>query len=157
MLRNSVDVPAETWVVFGVPAGDEGTISRLRVATNPNAETCMAIFGGSVVPKALEQYLNRKIPTPLTEGGSDAWSDRDISDHLESKGLLDVWGEHLSPGGYHPRAKDKGGELTGVTYDAATYPYRTGRFPVLYVAVWADRDTTIPAGRIMWNQLEPGA
>lgn len=157
MIRTAVDLVGEEWTIFAVPAGDEGTVSRIRMATNPNAESCVVLFGGPLVPAAIKSYLDRKIPTPLTEGGTDAFTDNDIHQKLKDNGLLGVWGEHLDPAGYHPRSKSAGGDLTGVLSDDAGIAYRTARFPVLYVAVWADRDTTIPAGRIMWNQLEPGA
>lgn len=157
MIRTAVDLKGGEWNIYAVPAGDEGTISRIRRATNPNAESCTVLFGGPLVPAAIKNYLDRKIPNPLTEGGTDAFSDHDINQKLKDNGLLGVWGEHLDPGGYHPRAKSRGGELTGVLADDAGIAYRTDRFPVLYVADWVDRDCTVPAGRIMWNQLEPGA
>jgi hypothetical protein len=47
--------------------------------------------------------------------------------------------------------------LTGRWEDAAGFSYRTFLQPVVYVAVYADRDTSIPAGRLMWPQLEAGA
>jgi Concanavalin A-like lectin/glucanases superfamily/Putative peptidoglycan binding domain len=49
------------------------------------------------------------------------------------------------------------GRLTGKHEDDAGVSYHTFADPVLYVAVWVDRDTVVQGGRIMWNQLEAGS
>lgn len=49
------------------------------------------------------------------------------------------------------------GRLTGKHEDDAGVSYHTFADPVVYVAVWVDRDTVVQGGRILWNQLEAGS
>ena len=39
----------------------------------------------------------------------------------------------------------------------ASLGYHTFEQPVLYVAIYPDRDTTVKRGRVFWAQVEPGA
>lgn len=143
------------WNVIEVVAGDSGTIRSLRLDTNPNAESSVAIFGKKVWPKALQ----REIGDPLSEAGTERWRNENVLDRLRrDHGLLYSAGDSYEPGGYSPgtRGDDGTGILTGRLEDEAGVQYYTDHRPILYVAVWVDRDCTIPAGRIMWPQLEPG-
>ena len=150
LLGSRVTVPAHEWTVFEVVAGQEGTVARLALETSPNAEFAVGVFG----KKVPAGRLARLVGNPLTEAGSEKWSDegvrRDLDDHL----LLYAAGDHDDPCGYFPRSKTGDHPLTGRWKDDAGFSYRTFAQKVLYVAVYADRDTAIPAGRVMWPQLE---
>lgn len=155
-----VPIPKKTWYVFPVVAGQEGTIRSLRVNTNPNAEFVMAVFGKKIGPGKLKRIIG----DPLTKEGSKRWEDEDRLDRLDRENvLLYVAGSDEEPCGYAPRKKGRG-PRTGRWVDDAGFPYHTGanlsseseRQPVLWVAVFADRDTNIPGGRIMWPTLESG-
>lgn len=143
------------WNIIEVVAGDSGTIRSLRLDTNPNAESSVAIFGKKVWPKALQ----REIGDPLSEAGTERWRNENVLDRLRrDHGLLYSAGDSYEPGGYSPgtRGEDGTGILTGRLEDEAGVQYYTDHRPILYVAVWVDRDCVVPAGRIMWPQLEPG-
>ena len=164
-LGDDVDVPANTWVVFPVVAGQEGTVRALRVRTNPDAEYVMAVFGAPIY----DTRLARLIGNPMTRAGKQRWADESTRDLLARENLLlYVAGDKQEPLGYFPNTKrveddpdtptEESGTnpLTGRWEDEAGFPYYTGEHPVLWVAVYADRATTIPAGRLMYNQLEAG-
>jgi hypothetical protein len=156
LLGNKVTVPGHKWTVFEVVAGQEGTVQRLRLNTNPNAEFVVGVFGRG--GENLAKRLTRIVGNPLTTEGKDQWSDESVRKKLDEANLmLYVAGSPDEPCGYFPRKKQGDHPLTGKWDDAAGFSYRTFRYPVLYVAVYADRDTEIPAGRVMWPQLEAGA
>lgn len=169
VLGDEVPIPANTWVVFPVVAGQEGEVRSLRVRTNPNAEYVMAIFGQRIWPARLRKLIGN----PLTKIGTKQWSRESIRDRLDDKNvLLYVAGDYENPLGYYPKIKEGEGDegdsstgdfdpaeappLTGRWEDDAGFSYHTFKQPVLWVAIYADRDTSIPAGRLMWNQLESG-
>jgi hypothetical protein len=129
--------------------------------TAPNAEFVVAVFGRGVAGR-LPQRLTRLVGNPLTEAGTKKWEDEGVRNTLDrSNYLLYAAGSNEQPCGYWPKTKATGEEdpnpLTGKWKDDAGFSYYTFAQPVLYVAVYADRDTVIPAGRIMWPQLEAGA
>lgn len=160
ILYDKVALKGNRWNVFPVVAGQEGTIQRLRVRTNPNAEYVMAVFGRRIYPARLRKLVGN----PLTTAGNKNWLKESVRDALdESNVLLYVAGSDKQPCGYFPKKKtgrndaDTGAApLTGRWEDDSTFPYRCFPSTVLWVAVWPDRDTTVPQGRIMWPQLEAG-
>lgn len=142
------------WNIVEVVAGQTGTIQKLLLETNPNAEFAVAVFGAKISAAT----LNHRVGNPLTATGKDKWSDETVNailkrDHL----LLFAAGDDGSPCGYSPRSKGGSNPLTGKYEDAAGFSYSTQQYPVLYVAIYPDRNTSIPAGRVMWPQLEAGA
>jgi len=195
LLGDNVTVPGHRWTIFEVVAGQEGTVARLSLRTNPNAEFVCAVFGRVFDADAMEKRLRRRVGNPLTKRGSKKWEDEDVRDDLDANNfLLYVAGSNEDPCGYYPKHKrpevvitdeanpdydptadtDSTGlddeptievesegasinPLTGRWKDDAQFGYRTFAQPVLYVAMYADRDTVVPAGRIMWPQLEAGA
>lgn len=162
VLGARVPVPANTWVVFPIVAGQEGTIRSLRLNTNPNAEYVVAVFGKRIRPSK----LRRMIGNPLTKVGSEKWEDETKQEKLDRQNvLLYIAGTDKNPLGFWPKKKSKGGTRTGKWKDDAGFPYHTGshfgedksRQPIIWVAVFADRQTVFPDGRIMWNTIESGA
>lgn len=154
MLGSKVDVRGGRWTVFEVIAGQAGTVGRLDVRTTPNAEFAMAVFAKKIDPAR----LNALVPNPLASKSN--WMQESTRNKLDDKLLLYAAGDPDQPLGYHPAAKTNpdgtpGGTLTGEWKDEAGFGYQTFQKPVLYVAIYADRDTVIPAGRIMWPQQEP--
>jgi hypothetical protein len=165
LLGDPVPVPANQWTVFPVVAGQEGTVRSLRLRTDDPAEFVVAIFGDTIYASRLA----RLIGNPFTHEGKAKWSDQSVRDDLDKTNiLLYVAGDKQDPCGYYPATKHVEDDpdttavetgtnpLTGRWEDDAGFSYHTGRDPVLYVAVFADRATTIPRGRLMWNQLEAG-
>jgi hypothetical protein len=47
--------------------------------------------------------------------------------------------------------------ITGLHVDTMTWPYFTFADPVVYVAVWAESNSVVDAGRIFWNLETEGA
>lgn len=160
VLGDTIDVPGNRWVVFPVVAGQSGTIRSLRVDTSPNAEFVMAVFGKRIGPGR----LRRLVGNPLTRKGAKRWEREDVRDTLDQNNwVLYIAGTNDEPLGYFPKTKTKRGDddvtpapLTGRWSDDAGFPYYASPTQVLWVAVWADRDTKIPRGRIMWPTLESG-
>lgn len=149
-----VNLRGGEWTVFEVVGGQAGTVRSMRLDTTPNAEFVAAVFGKKVWPKALQ----RLVGNPLATEGSERWADETVRNRLErDHALLYAAGDRDNPGGYSPGTKGEGAAIfTGRLIDDAGFSYYTDKYPVLYVGVWSDRDTTIPAGRIMWPQLEAG-
>lgn len=177
ILGTKVSCPGNEWTIFEVVAGQEGTVSQFRIRTGIDgilglqdpAEFCVAVFGEKIGPGRLGDIVGN----PLSEAGSKKWKTRAVRDELEDAGLLYVAGDHEQPCGYWPKVKsesadpdDEVGEddppepppapLTGIWKDDAGFAYRTGQQPVLYVAIYPDRDTKIPDGWVMRQQLEAG-
>lgn len=178
-IGNPFDVTAHVSSIT-VDDGGSGYTSAPTVAVTGGATASAVVSGGKVVRVNVGNPGSAYTSAPsvsfsggggsgasatahVSETGSDRWSDpqvqRDLDDHL----LLYVAGSNEEPCGYFPRKKlndagnPSGAPLTGRWEDDAGFGYFTDKARVLYVAVYADRDTHIPAGRIMKVQLEPGA
>lgn len=150
ILGSRLECPGRAWTIFEVVAGQEGSVSRLQLETAPVSEFVVAVFGSRIGPRRLTAL----VPHPLGAEGAKAWENRVLEREHQ---LLYAAGDKADPCGYHPGSKGRGANLlTGRWRDAAGFSYRAGPNPVLYVAVWPDRDTHILPGRIMWNQLEAG-
>jgi len=151
---DGVTLKGKTWNVFLVPAGEEGSIRRQRYRTNPNAEFCVALFGREVTVEA----LNRRIPKPLTD--AEPWENPAQREWLEDRVWLDAYGTPEQPCGWWPTKKAGGvtaATFTGNYEHQASVEFHTfNRQAALWVAVWPDRDTVIPPGRIWWPLLEDG-
>lgn len=144
---------ARGWNVIPVVAGQEGTVSRIRLRLAHRREFACAAFGANIRP----QRLAGLVGNPLTEAGTEAWEKRAVRRALESRGLLYSAGTKDEPCGYSPGRKSKSASPTGVHSDDAGFAYRCGPHPVLYLAVWVASPTRLLGGRVMWNQLEAGA
>lgn len=159
-IDNRVHCPSDRWTVFPVVAGQAGTVQRIAVETvDSQAEFVLAVFGRSIRPTRLDHL----VPNPLSEDGDDRWSDDAILRQLQERVFLYSSGTHEQPLGYFPKAKTgedgepSGAPITGRHEDEASFSFHTFAEPVLYVAIYPDRDTYIKPGRIMWNQLEEGS
>lgn len=151
ILGNDIVIPGNQWTVFELIAGQQGIVRRLLLQTVPHAEFVCAVFGRKINPERLE----RLVPTPLTAGMAKAWRTDSVRKQLDDVSvLLYAAGQNNDPCGYSPGSKqDEDPELTGKWDDTAGFEYHTFFEPVLYVAIYADRDTTIEAGRVAWEQL----
>lgn len=143
------------WNIVEVVAGRAGTVRSIRIETEPAAESAVAVFGKRIRGGALA----RLIGDPLTNAGTENWSEQATRRRLERDyGLLYSAGTKDEPGGYSPgRKTGPSPTLSGRFEDDASFAYYTEHRLVLYVAIWVDRDTTLPGGRIMWPQLEAGS
>lgn len=155
ILGDDVELRAGEWRVFEVPVGRSGTVGRLRLRTTPSAEFCVAVFGQRVS----EKKLTARIGNPLSAAGRAKWQDQAVRRELDRDHiLLYAAGDGDAPCGYWPGEKSGASSIfTGEWQDESGFEYRTPDFGgnVLHVAVYANADTTIPAGRIMWPLLEP--
>lgn len=152
ILGDKVELTGGEWRVFPVPSGRAGTVKSIRTNTSPNAEYVLAVFGTRISPGRLK----KDIGNPLSTEGRDKWTNENVRTRLDRDHLLlYVAGDADAPCGYWPHEPDDTAIFTGEWQDDAGFGYSTGPANVIYVAVYADRDTTIPAGRIMWPQLEP--
>jgi hypothetical protein len=132
--------------------GDGGKVVRVNVTNGGNGYTSVpsVTFDGGGGSGAFAT-ANR------SGTGSERWADPQVAKDLDDRLLLYVAGSAEEPCGYFPRHKQGDHPLTGRWKDEAGFSYYTFAQPVIYVAVYADRQTAIPAGRIMWPQLEAGA
>lgn len=155
---------AQGWNVIPVVAGQEGTIARLRLNTTPSAEYVVAVFGKQITPAQLANL----VPSPLTAAGTKVWAKESTRATLdEDYVLLYVVGDNANPCGYFPKAKTGQSDnstnpstapLTGRWKDDAGFAYRTfDQSCVLWMAIYADRATTLAGGRVMYPQLEAGS
>lgn len=182
------------WNVIPVVAGQEGSVSRIRVLIQDLAggdgeiaiqgrEFAVAVFGKKVTPARLRHLIGNPLAAspdssaepgdvdppetdPETDGADPApsatanrpwWERKAIADALRNLELLHSAGTREEPCGYSPGRKSNGGTKTGLYRRDAEFNYRTHGEPVLYLAVWVWGERTMSAGRVMWNQLEPGA
>jgi hypothetical protein len=149
---STVSVPSQTWTVFPVIAGQEGQVTRLHLNTNPNAAFAVAIFGRKIT----SGQLTRLVGSPMTEAGQAKWSNAAIRKQLDDTFvLLYVAGDSAQPCGYYPGSLASSSPLTGEWRDYAGFPYYGLDGPELFVAIFADRATSLAAGRIMWDQVGP--
>jgi hypothetical protein len=147
---------AEGWNVLPVVAGMTGTIAQIRLEVDLPAEFVCAVFGRRVWPR----WLAQRVGNPLSELGSENWTNEGVRRRLDNRVLLYAAGDDLSPCGYFPGTKpDSGfGAVTGRWEDDAGFAYRTFQNScVLWLAVYVPTPVTLQGGRVMWNQIEAGS
>lgn len=165
-IDDRVRLTGGTWNVFPVLAGQEGTVSRVRIQTNPPTEFVMAITGRELPV----QRWNHLVPDPLgpvlTVDGDEVptrWETDSVRERLDDWFLLYAAGTNEQPCGWWPGHKtgSNGGptlaDVTGRHDDDASFGFRTFAEPVLYVAVWPVDDCSVRPGRILWQQQEEGS
>jgi hypothetical protein len=155
-----------TWNVFPVLAGQEGTVSRIRVQTFPPTEFVMAVTGRELPVRRWNHLVPDPLGPVLVVDGNEtptAWEKDSVRAKLDDWFLLYAAGTHDEPCGYSPGHKtgSNGGrtlsDVSGLHIDDASFGYRTFAEPVLYVAVFPADDCSVRPGRIMWQQLEEGS
>ncbi|HET7736141.1 MAG TPA: hypothetical protein VFK52_09225, partial [Nocardioidaceae bacterium] len=160
ILGQDVPAAANTWTVFPVVGGQEGTVARFKLHVD-NAAFAVAVFG----EKVTSHWLRTHIGNPFTkdEDGNPVWLTTDATDRLfDQRTLLYATGTEELPCGYWPRVhtneqnETTSAPVTGKHLDDAGFPYRCYDSPLLWVAVYALDDATIKAGRVMWQQIEEG-
>jgi len=78
----------------------------------------------------------------------------------DDRALLGAWGTADQPCGYWPRAytgpggQATGAPITGLFIDDGGFDYHTFAEPVLWYAIYPDRDTKILPQRTLWETLE---
>jgi hypothetical protein len=149
----TVPIPSQTWTVFPVVSGQEGQVERLHLNTNPNAAFAVAIFGRKITAGQLTHLVG----SPMTEAGQAKWSNPAVRKQLDDTFvLLYSAGDSAQPCGFYPGSLANSSPLTGEWRDYSGFPYYGLDGPVLWVAIFADRDTSIAGGRIMWDQIGSG-
>jgi hypothetical protein len=150
-ITGRIKLKAKTWNIFPVVGSQSGTIQAVDLWTNPNAEYVMCMFGKRPTP----HWMRDQVPYPLSD--NSPWTNEAVRRRLERKKLmLYSAGDGDEPCGYHPRRKGAGGALTGDYYDDAGFPFRTDERSLLWVAIYPDRDTVLPAGRHFIMNVEEG-
>jgi hypothetical protein len=91
----------------------------------------------------------------------DHWTDPKLQNMIDrDRALLGAWGSPEQPCGYHPgsytnqRGGLSGDSVTGLFLEDAGFDYHTFGDPFLYFAIFPDRDTVVPAQRVLWETLE---
>jgi putative peptidoglycan binding protein len=92
------------------------------------------------------------------------WTSTKVSKLIDSeRALLYATGTPDQPAGYHPgsltnnKGLISGDDVTGLLLDDAGFDYHTFAQPVVYVAIYPDRDTVIKPQRVLWETLESTA
>jgi hypothetical protein len=156
VLPDDIDIQGGRWTVIGIPAGQEGTIQRIRILLDNPCEYAVALFGKKIEAKK----LNNRIGNPLSPSDKANWLDENILNDLDDNHfMLERWGDDEQPCGYWPVAKSAGGSLhsAGKFEDGAPIQYYAFDDASLWLAIYPAQDTTILAGRILRNQLEAGS
>lgn len=154
------------WNVFQVTAAMEGIIARLKLTVQTitlDGET-ISIQGHEFVCAVFGREISRArlgtiVPAPLTAEGKKAWRRQASRAALKDHWILASFGTDEEPCGYGEDLKSDGATLTGLLDEDGGFPYRSESRTKLYVAVFVKENAdgaTIPAGRIMWPQLEAG-
>lgn len=166
-LGQDVPVVAGEWKVFPVPAGQEGTVAKIRVKVKTADGDGIPFFCAVFGQKTTANWLNNHIPDPSLKDadGNSVWMTSSQQDRLfDQRTLLAAFGTADEPCGYWPKrhTNPDTGETTdavptGTLMDDGGFAYRCYGEPVLWVAVLATEDGFVKDGRIMWQQLEPGA
>lgn len=91
----------------------------------------------------------------------DLWTSSKVINLVDdARALLGAWGEPMQPCGYSPgrytnrREEVTGQPITGLFVEDAGFDYHTFADPLLYVAVYPDRDTVIKPQRVLWETVE---
>jgi hypothetical protein len=94
----------------------------------------------------------------------DKWSDPKLAGLVDDeRALLGAWGTPDQPCGYQNGAGGSytgvngqltGDPVTGLFVDDGGFDYHTFDEPVLYLMIFPDRDTVVPAQRVLWETLE---
>lgn len=89
------------------------------------------------------------------------WTSQRLQNLIDrDRALLGAWGIPDQPCGYQPGAYTNqngnltGDPVTGLFLDDGGFDYHTFADPVLYVAIYPDRDTVIKPQRIFWDVQE---
>jgi hypothetical protein len=156
LLPGDVQLQGGRWNKIGMVAGQEGTISSLRIRlADEECESVVGVFGRDIE----EEKLNRRIGNPLTPEGRAQWQDQGILEDLDEKHfLLYVAGSDEQPCGYWPKAKtDAGASLTGIHKDDAGFRYFAFDDASVWLMIFPTQDCTLRGGRLFRNQLESGS
>lgn len=138
------------WNVFPVIAAMAGTVHRIRIKLNNDAEFACAVFG----EKINAATLNNLIPLPLTISGTKDWERPAIVDVLEEHFINYAAGTVDEPCGYSPGKKSDGDDLTGLHKDSGGFSYFAENRTTVWVAVWVEDANVIATQRVLEPQLE---
>lgn len=132
-------VTAEDWNIYPVIFGGWGQIIETVYHSSPNAEFWLGVFARKPTRTEIEDAVGHP-----GIGDERPW---DVNyDALQAMGLLMAYGTPGSPCGYFPHDKtDDDAELTGEWRDDMAWEWATDPdyAPILYVAEFTDRDTTL--------------
>lgn len=160
LIDDRVRLRGGRWTQFPIVGGQEGTVRSLRTRLSPAERYAMAVFGKRIGPRdGTSPWLDRLVPLPLSEGGSERWDSPAVRRKLDDRILLYTAGQFDQALGYFPgretndAGEDTGHPVNGRWEDDAGFSYHTFAEPVLYVALWVADDTSLTAGRLMWDQF----
>lgn len=150
------------WNIIPVVAGQEGTIARLRIKlVNNEAKFVVGVFGFRVRRADLAAKIGN--PFHTNDDGESKWTSPGVQDWLHDKKLLlYAAGDANQPCGYWPRSRlndegeESGAPITGIWRDDASFSYRTFADPVLFLAIYPDRNCVLKPQRVFWPQMDDG-
>jgi len=147
------------WNVFPLVAGQMGQINRVDIrTTDDEAEFCVAIFSHEVTRALLQRKVGD--PFPMSDVGESVWDAVDYDAFFDRRILLYAAGTVEQPCGYGRRKKfgpaghRTSAPLTGNFIDDGGFPYITDAFsdPVVWVAIYPDRDCKVRRGQLLYVQ-----
>lgn len=148
---NTINVPAETWVVFPVVAGQSGSINRVRCQVEDSLSEFVLAATAREVSAA---WWERLESAPLA---ANAFRNERVYDNADdARAILGIWGTNGEPGGYGYGSKADGDPLNGLLVEDAGFPYHTFGQPVIYMAIWARQACKIKPQRILYPVYEAG-
>jgi hypothetical protein len=94
---------------------------------------------------------------------NDPWTNGKVQPLIDNqRALLGAWGDAEQPCGYYPRSHTGSdgqitdAPITGLFLDDGGFDYHTFGQPVVWVAIYPDRDTKIKPQRVLWETLDSG-
>lgn len=155
-LPDDIELQGLRWTVIGVPAGQEGTVKRIRLLFDNPCEYAVALFGKKIEATKLDNRMGN----PLSVVDEPHWEDAErLEDLDQNHWLLGKWGDNEQPCGYWPVAKDQGGELNprGKFVDDAGIDYFCFDDASLFLAIYPAQDTKLLSGQVLQNLMEAGS
>lgn len=152
-----------TWNTFPLVIGQMGTIGQLLATTvNRQAQFCIAFF----THRVWRHQLNALVGSPfdVDDNKQTAFEHTHLDPFFNNRGILYLAGAGKQPCGYGWKkgyiTNDAGvlvrsaNPLTGSHLDHSSWSYLANAAddPVIWVAVWPDRATTMKAGQMLWAQ-----
>jgi hypothetical protein len=163
VLFNKVSLTGDEWNIVEILAGEAGSVSRVRIqTTDSQAAFCGAIFA----QKPGKKWLTSKVGNPFDQNadGESKWTNAGVQSKIDrDRSLLLAFGDEKQPGGYHPRKHTNDEQettdapITGLMLEDAGFDYHTFDDPVVYLAIYPDRDCVLKPQRILWAVEESDA
>ena len=144
-----VSLPADTWTVIEVVAGQAGSVAKTKLETDPPVEFSAALFGDRVTDGGMNANIGDPFATDFNWDGDDLGTSNTAgAAWLDDNECIVAWGAHQDPAGYGRLIKsDPGATLSGKLVDDSRFGFfNEFRSPFLFLAVYP-KDATTLSGR----------